>query len=323
MMHSLIASNDTESDMRVLVTGAIGFIGSHVCRELVRSGHQVTGLDSNSYAADPKRISDLDIEVHICDVCDQQDLDQIVESKKIEWIVHTAAETHVDNSIRSSKEFVRSNIEGTRSVLDVCRSRNIGLLHFSTDEVYGVPTGEAFTEDSPLNPRNPYSATKAAADLLVRSYEITHGYRSITIRPSNNFGPGQHDEKFIPTIIRSVLSGKKVPVYGDGMQEREWTSVKDTARAVAFLLKEPSLHLGQAYNLSSGFSIPNIEVVKRTISCIRPDDNPDSHISYVKDRPGHDRKYWISSQKIADAGFRFKDNFDDILSEACRCRQSS
>jgi len=309
--------------MNVLVTGAEGFIGSHVCRELVRSSHRVIGLDNRSYAADPQRIEDIDIEVVNDDVVNTDCLISVISSRKIEWVVHTAAETHVDNSIKSCVDFVRSNVDGTRSVLDACRITGAGLLHFSTDEVYGVPQGEAFTEGSRLSPRNPYSATKASADLLIGAYEITHGFKSITIRPSNNFGPNQHDEKFIPTIIRSVLSGKKVPVYGDGMQEREWTSVKDTARAVSFLLKNPGSHLGQTYNLSSGFSIPNIEVVKRVISHIRPDDDPDSHISYVKDRPGHDRKYWISSQKIIDAGFEFEDNFDDVLSETCRCRLSS
>lgn len=309
--------------MRVLVTGAAGFIGSHVCRELIASGYEVVGLDNMSYASDLQRIEDLDFDVFDVDVCSQVDVDEILRERKIEWVVHTAAETHVDNSIRSSKEFVRTNIEGTRAVLDSCRSNGVGLLHFSTDEVYGVPTSSAFTEDSPLNPRNPYSATKAAADLLIRSYEVTHGFKAITIRPSNNFGPGQHDEKFIPTIIRSIESGSKIPVYGDGMQQREWTSVKDTARAVAFLLESPKDKLGQTFNLSSGFTIPNIEVVKRVIEILKPHEDYESFVSWVNDRPGHDRKYWISSDKILQAGFRFNDTFEQVLEETCKCRKSS
>jgi dTDP-glucose 4,6-dehydratase len=303
--------------MNVLVTGALGFIGSHVCRELLRSGHAVTGIDVASYAADPSRILDLDIDVRIADICDEEKVCDIIDQKKIDWIVNTAAETHVDNSIKSASSFIHSNVDGTRSILESCKRTGAKLLHFSTDEVYGVPDLEPFTEESPLKPRNPYSATKAAADHLVYAYAVTHGLRSITIRPSNNFGVGQHGEKFIPTVIRSIRSGGKVPVYGDGMQEREWTSVKDTARAVSFLLKNPEDRMGQVYNLSSGFSLHNIEVLRSIVEILRPGDNYLDHVQSVQDRPGHDKKYWISSSKIENEGFRFTESFEDTLREVC------
>ena len=303
--------------MNVLVTGALGFIGSHVCRELLSSGHSVIGLDSMSYAADPSRIIDLDIDICIFDICAEESLLNIIKEKNIDWVVNTAAETHVDNSIKSAKAFVHSNVDGTRSVLEACKKTGASLLHFSTDEVYGVPDLAPFTEESPLKPRNPYSATKAAADHLVYAYTVTHGVKSITIRPSNNFGTGQHGEKFIPTVLRSIRSGKKVPVYGDGLQEREWTSVKDTARAVSFLLKDPEKRIGQVYNLSSGYSLPNREVLKAIIDILRPGEDYNDHIDWVTDRPGHDRKYWISSSKIENEGFRFIETFSKTLEEVC------
>ena len=164
--------------MKVLITGAYGFIGSHVCREFLRNGHDVIGIDAVSYAADPKRIVDLDIKVFEDDICNESNLDSIVRSNEIEWIVNTAAETHVDNSIRSSKEFIKSNIEGVRSILDVCRNTGTKLLQFSTDEVYGVPDGTPFNELSPLSPRNPYSSTKAAAEMLLIEDQETQALRA-------------------------------------------------------------------------------------------------------------------------------------------------
>jgi len=303
--------------MKVLITGAYGFIGSHVCREFLRNGHDVIGIDSVSYAADPKRIADLDIKVFEDDICNESNLDSIVRSNEIEWIVNTAAETHVDNSIRSSKEFIKSNIEGVRSILDVCRTTGTKLLQFSTDEVYGVPDGTPFNELSPLSPRNPYSSTKAAADHLIHSYSVTHSVKSLTIRPSNNFGPGQHDEKFIPTVIRSLRQDSKIPLYGDGHQEREWTSVRDTARATRFLVERAGPD-GSVFNLSSGVSMKNIELVKKIVDRVKPDSDYLEHVKLVKDRPGHDRKYWISCDKILRMGFEFQDKMDEVIEEICR-----
>ena len=303
--------------MRILTTGAYGFIGSHVCRELLNAGHTVIGADVGTYASDPGRVRDLDFKVYDVDICDVPVIESIVRSHEIDWIVNTAAETHVDNSIRSSSAFVRSNVEGVRSILDVCLTTGTKLLQFSTDEVYGVPTEFPFTESSPLTPRNPYSATKAAADHLVNAYSITHGIRSLTIRPSNNFGSGQHSEKFIPTVIRSIHQGKKVPIYGDGLQEREWTSVKDTARATRFMIEsiEPD---GSVFNLSSGDSMKNIELVKEIIDCLKPGSDHMDYTEFVRDRPGHDRKYWISCDRILRLGFRFQDNRTRVLEEICR-----
>jgi len=303
--------------MRVTVTGAYGFIGSHVCRELVSKGHDVVGIDSCTYAADPARVKDLDMIVHQMDICDQEMLQDLLKTSGTEVIVNTAAETHVDNSIVSSSKFVKSNVDGVRSILDACRITGTSLLHFSTDEVYGVPLDSAFTEESGLNPRNPYSATKAAADLLIRSYEVTHGFKTLTLRPSNNFGTGQHSEKFIPTIIRSLRSGKGVPVYGDGMQEREWTSVKDTARAVEFLLRDFERNAGQIFNLSSGASMTNLKIVEKIVSVLFPGEDYRKYLNWVNDRPGHDRKYWISSSKIVNLGFVFEEEFEETVEDVC------
>ena len=232
----------------------------------------------------------------------------------ISWIVNLAAHTHVDKSIDNCSEFIHSNISGVRAILDYCRSKGksapIRLLHFSTDEVYGVPTdGVPFTEEAPLNPRNPYSATKAAADMLIQSYANTYGLSAVIVRPSNNYGLRQHSEKFIPTVIRCIKEGKKIPVYGDGMQSREWTCVYDTAKAVRFLIEkfDSAGHDGKVeiFNITSALELSNIGIIAEIVEAMREMDikyyDHASVCEFVPDRPGHDRFYRISPKKLLDA----------------------
>jgi len=297
--------------MNVLVTGCAGFIGSHTCKELLQSGHCVFGVDSMSYAADPEKLEKLkrfgSFRFYECDINDSERLKEIISLSGITHILNFAAETHVDNSILSVAPFIYSNIQGVASLIDVTRSSGIHLIHISTDEVYGVPeSGQVFDESSPLNPRNPYSATKASADHLVLSAINTHGISAHIIRPSNNFGPGQHSEKFIPTIMRSVRSNQKIPVYGDGRQRREWTFVKDTARSISEFLSDLESKTSVIYNLSSENQMSNIDVIN--VICKMIGENPVDHISYVADRPGHDREY-----RITNSILRHKTPFEDAI----------
>lgn len=287
--------------MNILVTGCAGFIGSHTCEELIIRGHLVIGIDSLTYAANLSNISSLESKEKFkffhCDINDTEEINKIIENFKITHILNFAAETHVDNSIRDVIPFVRSNVLGICSLIESIKKNKICLIHISTDEVYGVPeSGQVFTEESPLNPRNPYSATKSAADHLILAAINTHNIRAKIIRPSNNFGPRQHKEKFIPTVLRSIYLGNKVPVYGDGMQLREWTFVKDTARSIADFIVERINDDRIIYNLSSEYQITNIEVIQRICELIREDYL--EKIDYIEDRPGHDREYKIKNSLL-------------------------
>jgi dTDP-glucose 4,6-dehydratase len=184
---------------------------------------------------------------------------------------------------------VHTNIDGVRSLLDVCRKGDVRLVHVSTDEVYGPSGRVPFNETSPLNPQNPYAASKASADLLIQSYKNTFGVRSVVIRPSNNFGPGQHTEKFIPTIVSRVLAGRKIPIYGDGKQKRQWTFVKDCAASICDLAENSKREI---VNVASGTVHENVQIASKIIEIMGA-----SHdlLQHVTDRPGHDREYWITS----------------------------
>ena len=287
--------------MNLLVTGCAGFIGSHTCEELLRRGHLVYGIDSMGYAADLRKIENLKqsdmFHFYECNINDTARIRSIVDSSMITHVLNFAAETHVDNSIACVDPFIYSNVCGVSKLIEVARSTGACLIHISTDEVYGVPSsGEVFNESSPLNPRNPYSATKAAADHLIFSAINTHGISAHIIRPSNNFGPGQHGEKFIPTILRSISLGEKIPVYGDGKQKREWTYVKDTAYSIAnFLEADPPDRV--VHNLSSEDQMTNLEVISSICKILGK--NPEDHISFINDRAGHDREYRISNSILS------------------------
>lgn len=285
--------------MKVLLTGAAGFIGSHAYEHFVSENDDVLVIDKISYAANDVAKSKIKNLVEL-DISDKKLLD-IVKSYNPECIVHFAAETHVDNSIKSSDQFILSNVLGTANVLDACRNFNIKLCHISTDEVYGPADNKAFIEEDELNPMNPYSATKAAADLMIKAYQNTHKINYLIIRPSNNYGPRQNKEKFIPKLMDCIINQKKFPLYGSGDQKREWTYVEDTGKAVRkIILSEKKWN--SIYNFSSGIMYSNFEVIQIVLRAYNEltGKNVLIHdiVENVVDRPGHDKKYWISTKKL-------------------------
>jgi len=274
---------------KFLVTGACGFIGSHVFDALITRGYEPVVIDLLTYASDVRRINRSSYPFYHADIADTDLVSYIVQHHKITTILNLAAETHVDNSIRDARQFVHTNVDGVRSLLDVCRRQGVRLVHISTDEVYGPSGRVPFNETAPLSPQNPYSASKAAADLLIQSYRNTFGVRSVIIRPSNNFGPRQHAEKFIPIIVSRVFSGSKIPIYGDGKQKRQWTFVRDCAASICDLAEKSEREI---VNVASGTVQENVQIAARIIEIMSASIDL---IQHVPDRPGHDREYWITS----------------------------
>jgi dTDP-glucose 4,6-dehydratase len=235
------------------------------------------------------------------DINDMSALVRAIIENDVKTVVHFAAETHVDNSIRDAQPFVDNNVKGTLSILEACRRTGVGIVHVSTDEVYGPAKDYPFSEDSRLNPMNPYSATKAAAEHLVVSHANTYGTRYLILRPSNNYGPRQHTEKFIPKYIKSCFSGKKFPLYGDGNQIREWFYVKDNANMIRQLtIKFANGEIGNdVYNVGKmGTSLTNIAVCQLIHKQIGSEVPFLDTISFVDDRPGHDKMYAINTSKV-------------------------
>lgn len=286
----------------VLVTVGLGFIGSHYAKLMVHSGYNVKIVDKETYAADPRRIEDIKdkIDIYNPDICDM-DLcntckDYMRESiiDDVDIIVNFAAETHVDNSIKDSKPFIHSNIEGVQSLLDIARENDIRFVQISTDEVYGSTEydDQVFKETDKLNPGNPYSATKAAADLLVLSYFNTFGSNVVITRSSNNYGPYQHIEKFIPRMISLALEGKDIEVYGKGNNIRDWLYVEDNCQAIKKVMEKG--RTGDIYNISSYEEKTNNQVAEIIAKRFGVG------IKYIEDRPGHDFRYSISCNKIME-----------------------
>jgi len=307
----------------VMITGCAGFIGSYVAEEFINAAYKVIGVDVLTYAGFEENMSSFidnpNFIFHQMDINVTNGIKMFAEQEDVKWIINLAAETHVDNSIKSADVFIKSNIQGTKSILDACRKLDIPLLQFSTDEVYGVAVNRSFTERSSLLPQNPYSATKAAGDHMIQAYTNTYGTKHIIVRPSNNFGLRQHDEKFLPTIIRKLKAGEKIPVYGKGNQIREWTHARDTAKATRFILenstadwrKSPAYN--EIYNISSGFHTENMNVVQMV--CDNLGLRIEDCIEHVPDRLGHDFKYSISSRKLENIGHTVYTNFEKDLKE--------
>jgi len=280
--------------MNILVTGCAGFIGSHAATFLAESRHSVYGYDSLTYASSVKKVKGVK-SLEIADICDNEKLVECIRKNQIDLIINFAAETHVDNSIKSTKPFVHSNVYGVTSVLDAVKMTGVDLIHISTDEVYGPALdGIIFDESSRLNPMNPYAASKAAADLMIQAYKNTHGIKARIVRPCNNFGPRQHHEKFIPTIFRSASLEKKIPVYGNGLQSREWMFVKDTAKIICEIVNK-SVDF-EILNITTSNEMTNIDITRKILNKLNRDFDPS--VSFVKDRPGHDIRYSISSSKM-------------------------
>ncbi len=296
---------------KILVTGGAGFIGSEFVRQGVKKGHDIVVIDKLSYAGDPERLKEVSglIKFHKVDVTDRKKVENIFRKSKPEIVVHWAAESHVDRSIADATPFLDTNIKGTQVMLDVSRKSGIEkFINISTDEVYGElgEDGEFF-ETTPLNPNSPYSVSKASADMLGRAYYRTYGVPVITVRPSNNYGPWQYPEKLIPVIILNAVHNKKVPVYGRGLNIREWLFVSDCAEAVFEIIEKGTI--GEIYNIGSGIEKRNIEVVRTVLKLL---GKSDKLIEFVKDRPGHDFRYSLNSRKIKkELGWNSRTDFDE------------
>ena len=300
--------------MKVLVTGGTGFIGSNFIRYLLRnrSDVRIINLDKLTYASNPQSLSDVASDPRYSfvqgDIAVRGDVEPLFKSG-LDAVINFAAETHVDRSIEDASPFVRTNIEGTRTLLEVARHAPVGrFVHISTDEVYGsAPHGQSFTEEAHLDPRSPYAASKAAADHFVSAYANTYGIPAVLLRCTNNYGPYQYPEKLIPLMIANAREGKSLPVYGDGMQERDWLYVEDYCRAIALALQKANA--GTIYNVSAGAPQPNLKIVRTILAYLK---KPESLISYVDDRPGHDRRYALDSSKIrSELGWEPRTNFEE------------
>ena len=298
---------------RLLVTGGCGFIGSNFIRHMLANSNVATivNLDLLTYAGNPENLADLAGDpryefVH-GDICDF-DL-AVKQMDGADAAVNFAAETHVDRSILSSAEFIRTNITGTQQLLEAARKTGLPrFLQVSTDEVYGSlgKTG-LFTESTPLAPNSPYSASKASADLLVRAAHHTHNLPVLITRCSNNYGPYQFPEKLIPLFITNLMAGKRVPLYGDGLNVRDWIYVEDHCSAIAAVLERG--RPGEVYNIGGGNERSNIDITRLLIAEFGLDN---SMVEYVKDRPGHDRRYAIDSTRImTELGWRPAHDFND------------
>ena len=284
----------------ILVTGAAGFIGSHFLELMLAQGEACIALDSMTYAADHEFYREHQDLFWVKDLTDADSITWLLKQHRVTAIVNFAAETHVDNSIKNWRPFVHSNITGVATLLEAAVAAGVDrFLHVSTDEVYGSIDQGSFTETTVYNPRNPYSATKAASDHLVNAWHHTYGLDTVITNCSNNYGPRQHREKLIPKTITQLLNNQPVPVYGDGLQIRDWLYVEDHCRAVYAALLRGSA--GEKYNIGSNRETHNIDIVHTLCDLL---DRPKSLIAHVEDRPGHDRRYSTDSLKIRTLGWR-------------------
>ena len=286
---------------RVLVTGGAGFMGSAFVR-LYAKKYRITVLDKMSYAADRKRLSSAagDITFIKGDLSKKETFQRL---KKGGWdaLLHFAAETHVDRSLQDIKPFIESNIIATDHIVKYALLKKVKkFIHISTDEVYGDHKKGRFKEEDPLNPKNPYAATKAAADFLVQTAIKAEGLPGVIVRPANNYGPAQHREKFIPLSITQLLTGKKIPIYGKGKQIREWIYVDDCIEGVELILRKGKK--GGVYNIGSYQELSNLETAKTLIRLC--DKKIGQSIRFVNDRPGHDFRYGMDCRKIRRLGWR-------------------
>ena len=301
----------------ILVTGGAGFIGSNFIKYFLQKyPSQLINLDKLTYAGNLENLNDIKDNPHYTfiygDIADEQGVKEVF-SNEIDLVVNFAAESHVDRSIEDTSHFIRTNVEGTRVLLEAARRYKIKkFIQISTDEVYGsLGTDGYFTETSPLNPSSPYSASKTAADLLALAYFKTYNLPVIVTRASNNYGPYQFPEKLIPLMVTNALEDKPLPVYGDGLNIRDWLHVEDHCMALDFVIHQGKP--GTVYNISGNNEKTNIEIVRQIISEL---GKPESLITFVQDRPGHDRRYALDSSKLRrELGWQPKYNFNRGLKE--------
>jgi dTDP-glucose 4,6-dehydratase len=301
--------------MKILVTGGAGFIGSNFIRFTLSKypEYKIVNLDKLTYAGNLDNLKDVasnrNYKFIKGDVCDKNVVEKVM--KDCDAIVHFAAETHVDRSIVDAGSFVLTDVFGSYRLLEAAKKTGVErFIHISTDEIYGSIENGAFKETDKLEPRNPYSASKAGAEMLAKSYFITHELPVIITRSSNNYGPYQHPEKFIPLFIINALKNKHLPLYGDGGNVRDWLYVIDNCEAIDVALHDGKD--GETYNIGGGNERANIDVAKAILGFL---GKPESLINFIEDRKGHDRRYALDSNKVRKLGWKPKSNFEEKLED--------
>ena len=312
----------------ILITGGAGFIGSHLVKRFVHNypDYNIYNIDNLTYAGSLKNVKEIENKKNYfflkLDINNHKEILKLFKDKKISDVIHLAAESHVDRSIESSFEFAKTNVLGTLSLLEACKkswnltAQNNFFYHISTDEVYGSLGLEgSFNEKTKYDPNSPYSASKASSDHFVRAYNKTYGLPILISNCSNNYGPFQHNEKLIPNIINSLLKGRKIPIYGDGKNIRDWLFVDDHCDAIELIFTKGKN--GETYNIGGGYEISNIDLAQLIIKIfdkikLNPSGLSKNLIEFVNDRPGHDFRYSIDFSKIKNSlGWKPKTNFEE------------
>ncbi|WP_102936559.1 dTDP-glucose 4,6-dehydratase [Streptomyces malaysiensis] len=309
--------------MRIVVTGGAGFIGSHFVRQTLTGAYpawadaQVVVVDKLTYAGSEANLAEVVDSPRLRfvrgDICDGELVGELLRGTDL--VVHFAAESHVDRSISGAEEFVRTNVLGTHTLLNAAANAEVGkFVHISTDEVYGSIESGSWSEEEPLEPNSPYSASKASSDLLARAFHRTHGLPVCVTRCSNNYGPYQHPEKVIPLFVTHLMDGRPVPLYGDGGNVRDWLHVDDHCRGIALVAENG--RPGEVYNIGGGTELTNLELTERLLELLGADR---SLIERVPDRKGHDRRYSVDIAKIsAELGYRPEMSFENGLAETAK-----
>ena len=301
--------------MKILVTGGCGFIGSNFIKHMFKKhpAYKIVNLDKLTYCGNPENLRDIEKDPRYTfikgDICDRKIVDKAING--CDAVINFAAESHVDRSIEDASAFIRTNIQGVYVLLEAAKKHNIKrFIQISTDETYGSIRKGSFKETSLLHPNSPYSAAKAGGDHLALAYYTTFKLPVIVTRSSNNFGPYQYPEKVIPLFITNLLANKSVPLYGDGMNVRDWLYVLDNCSAIDLILHKGKI--GEIYNIGGSFEIPNIELTKIILKFL---GKTDKMINYVSDRMGHDRRYSLDSAKIKKLGWQPSKNFNTAIKE--------
>ena len=295
--------------MRLLVTGGMGFIGSNFIRYILSNYHdyQIINLDKLGHGSNPDNLRDISNPnyrfLH-------GDISNTAKFDDVDIVANFAAETHVDRSISNPRTFLANNTTGMLNLLEICRREDIQFLQVSTDEVYGSSDGREFDENDRLNPSSPYAASKAAADVLINAYYKTYGLRSYVSRCTNNYGPYQSPEKFIPKVIIRASLGRPIPIYGTGVQIRDWIHVRDHCTALDRIIH--SGKHGEIYNIGASIQVENTNITKQILTIM---GKPHSLIEYVQDRPGHDIRYRLNASKVRSLGWKPMIDFDEGLKE--------
>lgn len=300
---------------KVLVTGGAGFIGSNFIRHILNkyADYSIVNLDKLTYCGNLTNLKDIENNPRYKfvkgDICDSRVVTKLI--KDCDTIVNFAAESHVDRSIVKPSEFIRTNVYGTYVLLEAAKNNKISLFcQISTDETYGSREEGSFKETDALKPSSPYSASKAAADHLVHSYYVTYNLPVMVARSTNNFGPYQYPEKIVPLFVTNALEGRKVPVYGDGKNVRDWIYVLDNCQAIDFITHKGKF--GEIYNVAGNNEMKNMDLTRLILKIMK---KPEDLIEFVKDRPGHDRRYALDSAKLASLGWKPNHNFEQALKE--------